>query len=162
LAVPVVSRSGEVLGGLFFGHGQPGIFTARAERLLVGLAAQAGVAIDNSRLYQTSQREVAARKEAEEKLLDLNRKSGAAGAAARRTARLQHTQARRKRAPVSASGGRGQRLRSLYARSGRQRDQLESWRATHQGLYARGDHRPAFFQILYRRRPQQRCPDQGA
>jgi PAS domain S-box-containing protein len=73
LAVPVVSRSGEVLGGLFFGHGQPGIFTARAERLLVGLAAQAGVAIDNSHLYQTSQREVAARKEAEEKLLDLNR-----------------------------------------------------------------------------------------
>ena len=53
-----VSRSGEVLGGLFFGHRQPGIFTARAERLLVGLAAQAAVAIDNSRLYQTSQREV--------------------------------------------------------------------------------------------------------
>jgi PAS domain S-box-containing protein len=73
LAVPVTSRSGEVLGGLFFGHGQPGIFTARAERLLVGLAAQAAVSIDNSRLYQTSQREIAARKEAEEKLQELNR-----------------------------------------------------------------------------------------
>ena len=73
LAVPVVSRTGEVLGGLFFGHGQPGIFTARAERLAVGLAAQAAVAIDNSRLYQTSQREVAARKEAEERLQELNR-----------------------------------------------------------------------------------------
>ena len=73
LAVPVVSRSGEVLGGLFFGHAQPGMFTARAERILVGLAAQAAVAIDNSRLYQTSQREVAARKEAEEKLQELNR-----------------------------------------------------------------------------------------
>ena len=68
LAVPVVARSGVVLGGLFFGHGQPGIFTARAERLVVGLAAQAAVAIDNSRLYQSSQREIAARKEAEEKL----------------------------------------------------------------------------------------------
>jgi PAS domain S-box-containing protein len=73
LAVPVTSRSGEVLGGLFFGHGQPGIFTARAERLLVGLAAQAAVSIDNSRLYQTSQREIVARKEAEEKLQELNR-----------------------------------------------------------------------------------------
>ena len=26
LAVPVVSRCGEVLGGLFFGHAQPGVF----------------------------------------------------------------------------------------------------------------------------------------
>src|SRR6201988_3240913 len=73
LAVPVTSRSGEVLGGLFFGHSQPGIFTERAERILLGLAAQAGVAIDNARLYQIGQREVTARKEAEEKLQELNR-----------------------------------------------------------------------------------------
>ncbi|MGY3618294.1 response regulator [Bradyrhizobium sp. USDA 10063] len=73
LAVPVLSRSGEVLGGLFFGHGQPGIFTARAERILVGLAAQAAVAIDNSRLFAASQRELAARKEAEARLQALNR-----------------------------------------------------------------------------------------
>jgi PAS domain S-box-containing protein len=51
LAAPVVSRSGEVLGGLFFGHDRPGVFTARAERLVVGLAAQAAIAIDNARLY---------------------------------------------------------------------------------------------------------------
>ena len=56
LAVPVISRSGEVLGGLFFGHSQPGIFTERAERVVVGIAAQAAVAIDNARLYQQSQR----------------------------------------------------------------------------------------------------------
>ena len=73
LAVPVLSRRGEVLGGLFFGHPQPGMFSARAERLLMGLAAQAAVAIDNSRLYQTSVREVAARREAEEELKELNR-----------------------------------------------------------------------------------------
>jgi PAS domain S-box-containing protein len=73
LAVPVVSRTGEVLGGLFFGHGQPGIFTARVERILIGLAAYAAVAIDNSRLYQTSQQEIAARKEVEERLQELNR-----------------------------------------------------------------------------------------
>src|SRR5918997_6654429 len=44
LAVPVTSRSGEVLGGLFFGHSRPGVFTARQEELLVGIAAQASVA----------------------------------------------------------------------------------------------------------------------
>jgi PAS domain S-box-containing protein len=55
LAVPVASRSGEVLGGLFFGHPQAGVFTARHERLVVGIAAQAAVAIDNARLYQRTQ-----------------------------------------------------------------------------------------------------------
>ncbi len=55
LAVPVVSRSGEVLGGLFFGHATPGVFTERHERLLAGIAAQAAVAIDGARLYQRAQ-----------------------------------------------------------------------------------------------------------
>ena len=52
LAVPVRSREGSVLGGLFFGHPQPGIFTERAERLVLGVAGQAGVAIDNARLFE--------------------------------------------------------------------------------------------------------------
>lgn len=52
LAVPVVSRSGEVLGGLFFGHPQPGVFTQQAAQLVEGLAAQAAIALDNARLYQ--------------------------------------------------------------------------------------------------------------
>jgi PAS domain S-box-containing protein len=72
LAVPVVSRSGEVLGGLFFGHAQPRVFTARAEQVVSVLASQAAVAIDNARLYQTSQREIAARSEAERELRLLN------------------------------------------------------------------------------------------
>lgn len=55
LAVPVVSRSGEVLGGLFFGHAEAGVFTARHERLLTGVAGQTAVAIDNARLYQRTQ-----------------------------------------------------------------------------------------------------------
>jgi PAS domain S-box-containing protein len=54
LAVPVVSRSGEVLGGLFFGHPEPGRFTERHERMLDGLAAQAAVAMDNARLYKAA------------------------------------------------------------------------------------------------------------
>jgi signal transduction histidine kinase/ActR/RegA family two-component response regulator len=56
LAVPVVSRSGATIGGLFFGHALPDIFTERAERLISGLAGQAAVAIDNARLYENARR----------------------------------------------------------------------------------------------------------
>src|SRR5581483_2796707 len=45
LAVPVISRTEEVIGGLFFGHATPGQFTERSERVLTGLAAEAAVAI---------------------------------------------------------------------------------------------------------------------
>jgi PAS domain S-box-containing protein len=68
LAVPVVSRTGTVLGGLFFGHAEPGVFTERAERLIAGIAAQAAVAIDNARLHQSSQQEIAARRRTEQEL----------------------------------------------------------------------------------------------
>lgn len=56
LAVPVISRSGEVIGGLFFGHPEPGVFSDRDARLVTGVAAQAAVAIDNARLYETAQK----------------------------------------------------------------------------------------------------------
>jgi len=72
LAAPVISRTGEVVGGLFFGHPQPGVFTERAERLLVGIAAQAASAIDNARLYQAAQTEIAERSRAQEALHELN------------------------------------------------------------------------------------------
>jgi signal transduction histidine kinase/CheY-like chemotaxis protein len=72
LALPVVSRSGEVLAGLFFGHPEPGVFTPRSERLVLGIAAQAAIAIDNARLYDASRRELAARREAEQQLQRLN------------------------------------------------------------------------------------------
>jgi PAS domain S-box-containing protein len=62
LTAPVISRSGEVLGGLFFGHSEPGAFTGRVERILTGIAAQSAVAIDNARLYEAERR---ARAEAE-------------------------------------------------------------------------------------------------
>jgi signal transduction histidine kinase len=61
LAVPVIARAGEVLGGLFFGHPEPDIFDERAERFAVGLAAQAAVSVENARLYQRAQEELAAR-----------------------------------------------------------------------------------------------------
>jgi PAS domain S-box-containing protein len=62
LAVPVRSRSGEVLGGLFFGHARPGVFTERAERLVTGVAAQAGLALDNARMFEMAQRAAEERK----------------------------------------------------------------------------------------------------
>lgn len=61
LAVPVISRSGEVLGGLFFGHPEAGIFTERSERLILGIAAQGAIAIDNAHLYRNAQHEIAER-----------------------------------------------------------------------------------------------------
>jgi PAS domain S-box-containing protein len=72
LAVPVTSRNGEVIGGLFFGHAKIGVFSERSERGLAGLAAEAAVAIDNARLSQAAQREIADRKRAEEALRQLN------------------------------------------------------------------------------------------
>lgn len=59
LAVPVVSRSGNVIGGLFFGHPLPGIFTERHEELVEGVAAQAAIAMDNARLFAEAQRLIA-------------------------------------------------------------------------------------------------------
>lgn len=72
LAAPVVSRTGEVIGGLFFGHPDPGSFTERHERLLVGVASQAAVAMDNARLYRAAQREIEERRRAEDRLRDFN------------------------------------------------------------------------------------------
>jgi two-component sensor histidine kinase len=66
LAVPVVSRSGEVLGGLFFGHESPGAFSKRTERIVAGIAAQAAIAIDNANLFRAAQTELAERRRVEQ------------------------------------------------------------------------------------------------
>lgn len=55
LAAPVVSRSGKVLGALFFGHPDAGVFTENTERLLEAVASQAAVALDNARLFEQAQ-----------------------------------------------------------------------------------------------------------
>jgi len=57
LAVSVKSRSGEVLGGLFFGHETAGVFGESDERIVEGLAAQAAVAMDNAGLFEEAKRE---------------------------------------------------------------------------------------------------------
>ncbi len=72
LAVPVVDRKGAVVGAMFLGHAEPGRFTSRHERTVVGLAAHATVALENARLYeqlkaseQQAQRAVEATREAD-------------------------------------------------------------------------------------------------
>ena len=52
LAVPVISRNGDVIGGLFFGHPEPGVFSETDARLAEGIAAQAAIGVDNARLYE--------------------------------------------------------------------------------------------------------------
>lgn len=51
LAVPVISQNGVVIGGLFFGHPKPAMFTKEHEVLVQSVATQAGVALENARLY---------------------------------------------------------------------------------------------------------------
>jgi len=92
LAVPVVARSGEVLGGLFFGHSEPGVFGERAERIVTAIASQAAIAIDKARLYRAAQAEIERRRKVEAALREseqgLERKIG------ERTAELAATNAR--------------------------------------------------------------------
>jgi transcriptional regulator with GAF, ATPase, and Fis domain len=67
LATPVISRSGEVIGGLFFGHSRAGIFSERAERLVEGIAKQAAIAMDNASLFDAMRNQRARAEESEKR-----------------------------------------------------------------------------------------------
>ncbi len=51
LAVPVKGPGRDVIGGLFFGHSEVGRFEEHHERIAVGIASWASVALENARLY---------------------------------------------------------------------------------------------------------------
>ena len=52
LAVPVFGRDRAVLGGLFFGHADVGVFEERSETIVEAIAGHAGVALENARLHR--------------------------------------------------------------------------------------------------------------
>jgi signal transduction histidine kinase/putative methionine-R-sulfoxide reductase with GAF domain len=56
LAVPVISRNGNTLGAMFFGHSDARMFTERSQRLAVTLSASAATAMDNALLFSEQQR----------------------------------------------------------------------------------------------------------
>jgi PAS domain S-box-containing protein len=67
LAVSVLNAVGEVVGGLFFGHEEAGVFTAEHERMAQGIATHAGLAIQKARLLaaeRTARAEAEARADA--------------------------------------------------------------------------------------------------
>ena len=108
LAVPVVSRSGEVLGGLFFGHPAPDVFTERDEIVVTGLASQAAVAMDNARLYEAAKR---ARAEAEKAAADNERLYKQAEESSRLKEEFLATISHELRTPLSAILGWARMLR---------------------------------------------------
>ncbi|WP_424814476.1 PAS domain S-box protein [Roseococcus sp. YIM B11640] len=52
LAVPVISRTGAVLGGLLLMHDEPEVFGEEEEEVVSAIAVHAGIAIDNARLLE--------------------------------------------------------------------------------------------------------------
>jgi signal transduction histidine kinase/ActR/RegA family two-component response regulator len=56
LAAPVTNRDGEIIGVLLLGHRDRNVFSDRTERVVVAIAAQAALAIDNARLYEDARR----------------------------------------------------------------------------------------------------------
>lgn len=55
LGAPLLDRAGNVRGGLLLGHIEPDKFSAEDEALLVGLATEAAIAVENARLYSAAQ-----------------------------------------------------------------------------------------------------------
>lgn len=55
LAVPVFTGQRRLIGGLIFGHTDAAFFGETHERLALGIASWAGIALDNARLYAESQ-----------------------------------------------------------------------------------------------------------
>lgn len=72
LAVPVKSRNGKVIGGLFFGHSKTGVFGEEDETIATGIAGQAAIALDNASLFEETRRSSEALAQSNETLKRLN------------------------------------------------------------------------------------------
>ncbi len=72
LAVPVISPNTKaVIGGLFFGHPEPDIFTEASEKMVEGIAAQGAIAMENARLFEEKNRTEQKLRESEMKFRDM-------------------------------------------------------------------------------------------
>lgn len=87
LGVPLVSRSGTVLGALFFVHPEPDHFDERTERLAAGGAAQAAVALDTLQLYEAMEE---ARRRLQEQNVQLEERNRELGRARNEAVRANH------------------------------------------------------------------------
>ncbi|MBT9332075.1 PAS domain S-box protein [Paracidobacterium acidisoli] len=76
LAVPVKAQSGEVLGGLFYGHEKTGVFDRDAEELVATVAAHAGIAIENARLREELMKKIEEQKKTEVRQKDASNRLG--------------------------------------------------------------------------------------
>jgi signal transduction histidine kinase/CheY-like chemotaxis protein len=88
LAVPIVSRSGQIMGGTFLGHIEPAMFGERAAQVVQGVASQAAVAIENASLVEalrSSEESLRRNAQERERLLESER---AARAESERASRL--------------------------------------------------------------------------
>jgi PAS domain S-box-containing protein len=70
LAAPVKLGNGEVIGGLFFGHEDPGVFKEQHEELVETLAAQAAIGMNKATLYREA---LYARRRAEHEAVEKQR-----------------------------------------------------------------------------------------
>ena len=50
LAVPVISKTGEAIGGLLYGHPEPDVFQGKHEEIVLDIAAQAAISLHNTKL----------------------------------------------------------------------------------------------------------------
>ena len=134
------------------GTRSPGYFTDRAERIVTALAAQAAVAIDNARLHQTSQREIAARTRAEEELQQLNQtlEERAEERAQQLASSLTELEDTERRFRLLVEGVTDYAIYMLDAE--RAHHQLESRRRAAKGLHAGGNYRAPLLCLLYRMR----------
>jgi len=57
IALPVMSRPGAVVGVLFFGRRRSQSFSDRDEHVAISLASQAGIALENARLFTMAEQE---------------------------------------------------------------------------------------------------------
>lgn len=52
MVVPIISKSGDIIGGLQFGHHKANAFSEEHELMVMNVAAQAAVSLENSKLFE--------------------------------------------------------------------------------------------------------------